>query len=120
MTSEKTTDMATFASVPKGEAGLQRLFDLYRKHGAADYIGEPISQTAHACQAGMLAELEGADPAGERPILETRIAPLPVSAPVYHWSLKPCAQRCCHLVLAARLSVVESVKPVVSQNRFEN
>ena len=56
--------MAAFASVTKGEAGVQRLFDLYRKHGAADYIGEPISQTAHACQAGMLAELEGADPAG--------------------------------------------------------
>ena len=41
------------------------LFDLYRKAGSADYIGEVISQTEHACQAGMLAELEGASPEGD-------------------------------------------------------
>mmetsp|Transcript_29737 Transcript_29737/g.41735 ORF Transcript_29737/g.41735 Transcript_29737/m.41735 type:complete len:134 (-) Transcript_29737:390-791(-) len=51
-----------FASVQKGEEGVRQIFDLYRKHGAADYIGEAISQTSHACQAGMLAELEGASP----------------------------------------------------------
>jgi hypothetical protein len=55
--------MPSFDTVIKGEAGVQRLFDLYRKFGASDYIGEPISQTSHACQAGMLAELEGAAPA---------------------------------------------------------
>eukprot|EP00036_Acanthoecidae_sp_10tr_P021489 CAMPEP_0206319004 /NCGR_PEP_ID=MMETSP0106_2-20121207/17520_1 /ASSEMBLY_ACC=CAM_ASM_000206 /TAXON_ID=81532 /ORGANISM="Acanthoeca-like sp., Strain 10tr" /LENGTH=310 /DNA_ID=CAMNT_0053750799 /DNA_START=104 /DNA_END=1035 /DNA_ORIENTATION=+ len=51
-----------FESVPQGESGVRRLFDLYRAHGAADYIGEPISQTSHACQAGMLAELSGCPP----------------------------------------------------------
>lgn len=49
----------------KAEA-IHVLFDLYRKVGDADYIGEAISQTEHACQAGMLAELEDASPEGER------------------------------------------------------
>lgn len=35
------------------------VFRLYELHGAADYIGEPVSQLEHMCQAAQLAELAG-------------------------------------------------------------
>lgn len=34
---------------------------LYKKYGAEDYIGEPVSQIEHMCQAAQLAETEGYD-----------------------------------------------------------
>jgi phosphonate degradation associated HDIG domain protein len=36
------------------------VFALYEKYGAADYIGEPVSQLEHMCQAALLAEQAGA------------------------------------------------------------
>lgn len=39
------------------------IFDLYRQHGHAEYIGEPVSQLEHACQAGQLALAASAEPA---------------------------------------------------------
>ena len=38
------------------------IFDLYRQHGDAEYIGEPVSQLEHASQAGQLALAANADP----------------------------------------------------------
>lgn len=35
------------------------VFGLYEKYGAADYIGEPVSQLEHMCQAALLAEAAG-------------------------------------------------------------
>jgi len=37
------------------------IFALYLQYGAADYIGEPVSQVEHMCQAAQLAEAEGYD-----------------------------------------------------------
>jgi phosphonate degradation associated HDIG domain protein len=37
------------------------IFMLYEKYGEADYIGEPVSQLEHMCQAAELAEEEGYD-----------------------------------------------------------
>jgi 2-amino-1-hydroxyethylphosphonate dioxygenase (glycine-forming) len=37
------------------------LFSLYEKYGSAEYIGEPVSQLEHMCQAALLAEAEGYD-----------------------------------------------------------
>lgn len=37
------------------------IINLYSKYGDADYIGEPVSQVEHMCQAAMLAESEGYD-----------------------------------------------------------
>lgn len=37
------------------------IFMLYEKYGDADYIGEPVSQLEHMCQAAELAEEEGYD-----------------------------------------------------------
>ena len=37
------------------------IFDLYRQYGDAEYIGEPVSQLEHACQAGELALAANAD-----------------------------------------------------------
>lgn len=37
------------------------VFSLYEKFGNADYIGEPVSQLQHMCQAAQLAEAEGYD-----------------------------------------------------------
>lgn len=37
------------------------ILDLYILYGAADYIGEPVSQLEHMCQAAMIAEEEEAD-----------------------------------------------------------
>jgi 2-amino-1-hydroxyethylphosphonate dioxygenase (glycine-forming) len=39
-----------------------RIIDLYRQHGDAEYIGEPVSQLEHACQSGLLALRANADP----------------------------------------------------------
>ncbi len=38
---------------------VNEVFDLYRKYGKEDYIGEPVSQIEHMCQAGQLAISEG-------------------------------------------------------------
>ncbi|HQR94197.1 MAG TPA: HD domain-containing protein [Sediminibacterium sp.] len=35
------------------------IITLYEKYGNADYIGEPVSQIEHMCQAAQLAEAEG-------------------------------------------------------------
>jgi 2-amino-1-hydroxyethylphosphonate dioxygenase (glycine-forming) len=37
------------------------IIDLYTKYGDADYIGEPVSQWEHMCQAAMIAEEGGFD-----------------------------------------------------------
>lgn len=37
------------------------IFSLYEQFGNADYIGEPVSQIEHMCQAAALAEAEGYD-----------------------------------------------------------
>ncbi|NML23552.1 HDIG domain-containing protein [Pseudoflavitalea sp. G-6-1-2] len=37
------------------------IFSLYELFGSADYIGEPVSQIEHMCQAAELAEAEGYD-----------------------------------------------------------
>jgi phosphonate degradation associated HDIG domain protein len=37
----------------------KEVFDLYRKHGQADYIGEPVSQVEHMVQSAQLAEKAG-------------------------------------------------------------
>jgi phosphonate degradation associated HDIG domain protein len=38
---------------------VEQVFALYEKYGAADYIGEPVSQLEHMCQAAQLAEQAG-------------------------------------------------------------
>lgn len=40
---------------------VDELFSLYEKYGKSDYIGEPVSQIEHMCQAAQLAEEEGYD-----------------------------------------------------------
>jgi 2-amino-1-hydroxyethylphosphonate dioxygenase (glycine-forming) len=40
---------------------VNEIFSLYEVHGAAGYIGEPVSQIEHMCQAAQLAEIEGYD-----------------------------------------------------------
>lgn len=40
---------------------LDLIFGLYDRHGAEDYIGEPVSQIEHMCQSAQLAEKEGFD-----------------------------------------------------------
>jgi 2-amino-1-hydroxyethylphosphonate dioxygenase (glycine-forming) len=39
----------------------EEIFELYEKFGNQDYIGEPVSQLEHMCQAAQLAESEGYD-----------------------------------------------------------
>ena len=41
------------------EENVQEIFELYQKYGDEDYIGEPVSQVEHMCQAAQLAEAEG-------------------------------------------------------------
>ncbi len=43
----------------KAIAIVDEIFSLYQKWGADDYIGEPVSQLEHMCQAAQLAEEEG-------------------------------------------------------------
>ena len=40
---------------------IAEVFGLYERHGAADYIGEPVSQIEHMSQAAQLAMAEGFD-----------------------------------------------------------
>ena len=40
---------------------VNEIFSLYESYGADDYIGEPVSQIEHMCQAAQLAEAEGYD-----------------------------------------------------------
>ncbi|EDO37572.1 predicted protein [Nematostella vectensis] len=46
-------------AIERAKEVTKKIFDLYRKYGANDYIGEPVSQTEHMVQAAMLAEKEG-------------------------------------------------------------
>ena len=41
------------------EQTVDEIFELYQKYGDEDYIGEPVSQVEHMCQAAQLAEEEG-------------------------------------------------------------
>ena len=41
------------------EESVNEIFELYQKYGGEDYIGEPVSQVEHMCQAAQLAETEG-------------------------------------------------------------
>lgn len=43
----------------KIEESVREIFELYEKYGGEDYIGEPVSQLEHMCQAAQLAEGEG-------------------------------------------------------------
>ncbi|MFO2462013.1 HD domain-containing protein [Pseudomonas sp. 15FMM2] len=43
------------------EQVITEVFGLYERHGAADYIGEPVSQLEHMSQAAQLAMAEGCD-----------------------------------------------------------
>lgn len=43
------------------DAIVNEVFDLYERYGAADYIGEPVSQIEHMSQSAQLAMLEGYD-----------------------------------------------------------
>ncbi len=43
------------------QAIVDGLFALYEAHGAADYLGEPVSQLEHMWQAAALAEAEGCE-----------------------------------------------------------
>lgn len=45
----------------KAQIAVDEVFALYEKFGAEDYIGEPVSQIEHMCQAAQLAEAEGYD-----------------------------------------------------------
>jgi len=45
----------------EAELIVDEIFSLYENHGNADYIGEPVSQLEHMCQAAQLAEEEGYD-----------------------------------------------------------
>jgi len=40
---------------------VNEIFSLYERYGASDYIGEPVSQIEHMCQAAQLAEAENYD-----------------------------------------------------------
>lgn len=40
---------------------VNEIFSLYEKYGDKDYIGEPVSQLEHMCQAAELARKEGAE-----------------------------------------------------------
>ena len=41
------------------ERATKQVFDLFRKYGNKDYIGEPLSQQEHMTQCAMLAEKDG-------------------------------------------------------------
>jgi phosphonate degradation associated HDIG domain protein len=45
----------------KARAIVEEVFSLYENYGNEDYIGEPVSQVEHMCQAAQLAEQEGFD-----------------------------------------------------------
>lgn len=43
----------------QAEKNISEIFSLYEDYGNADYIGEPVSQLEHMCQAAQLAAAEG-------------------------------------------------------------
>jgi phosphonate degradation associated HDIG domain protein len=43
------------------QSKVNEVFALYESYGNADYIGEPVSQIEHMCQAAQMAEAEGYD-----------------------------------------------------------
>ena len=45
----------------EAQTAVDEIFYLYEQYGNADYIGEPVSQIEHMCQAAQLAEAEGYD-----------------------------------------------------------
>jgi phosphonate degradation associated HDIG domain protein len=45
----------------KANATIEEIFSLYEKFGREDYIGEPVSQIEHMCQAARLAEDDAFD-----------------------------------------------------------
>lgn len=45
----------------EAQSGVDEVFSLYEQYGSDDYIGEPVSQIEHMCQAAQLAEAEGYD-----------------------------------------------------------
>lgn len=54
---DKTNSMSHL----KLEASIENVFSLYIQFGENDYIGEPVSQLEHMCQAAMIAMKENAD-----------------------------------------------------------
>jgi len=48
-------------SLGSKEERVEEVFDLYRRFGHSDYIGEPVSQIEHMCQSAQLAEEQGYD-----------------------------------------------------------
>ncbi len=48
-------------TINSAQVAVNEVFALYEKFGAEDYIGEPVSQIEHMCQAAQLAEAEGYD-----------------------------------------------------------
>lgn len=53
----------------KAERAIAEVFGLYRQHGTADYIGEPVSRIEHMSQAAQLAMAEGFDDGGAGSVL---------------------------------------------------
>lgn len=45
----------------KAQEVVDEIFALYEQYGGDDYIGEPVSQLEHMCQAAQLAQSEGHD-----------------------------------------------------------
>lgn len=45
----------------KAQQTVDEIFALYEEYGADDYIGEPVSQLEHMCQAAQLAQSDGHD-----------------------------------------------------------
>lgn len=45
----------------KAQQNVDEIFSLYEQYGSDDYIGEPVSQLEHMCQAAQLAQSEGFD-----------------------------------------------------------
>ena len=45
----------------KAKEVVDEIFGLYEQYGSDDYIGEPVSQLEHMCQAAQLAQSEGYD-----------------------------------------------------------
>jgi phosphonate degradation associated HDIG domain protein len=47
--------------IEQAKSNIDQIFTLYEQYGTAEYIGEPVSQIEHMCQAAQLAEAEGYD-----------------------------------------------------------
>jgi len=48
-------------NIEQAQATVDEIFSLYEQYGASDYIGEPVSQIEHMCQAAQLADVENYD-----------------------------------------------------------